>query len=481
MTGRNTRLVARGVKVLSTLHSSFSTTIATTVWKFLRHPGPLLAVAVATFFVLAPSLRSNRGQHVIENDLLRLLFSLLALFTLIHLGDLLTSYLRLRWLASVVEERVATPGTPLLIPGEQPVLRRRIVLNQPLDQAQEAIFAWADQLYRGRPGVKIIDGEVTYVDEPMTSEPAGSGQETRRLLIGHQHLAAARVLFLAGLVIALGALWFSLTFGWNNTSDILAPGHTDTVQLPNRVLELSYRVPPAADGLSPHLLVALNEQQALLPLHGTPQSLRFPPWWDRFLGSNYTRLGNIGVWLEVKEPGLYVESNPLPMEAGGNAEPGHEGSQTLQTWPGDGVGFPSNSSEKDILLPDMDAFLRIVRRDEPALHFVVQVLRGPETIDQFTVEDDLLLPLPSLTDGRADPITLGFRPLPTVQAQVRYLPGYWLLLPAALLLLSGTLGFVRRPFFILIQLGPWAPDRSVLVVQSDRPGPLLNADYGTSR
>lgn len=468
------------------------------VWAFLRHPGPLLAVALLAGLVIVAGLllpqmpgqlQSDPGIAarwlaaarepygplgglfaglglfaVIESGLLRLLLGLLGLLSLVHWGDQLAEYLRLRRLARLIRQPVESPGTPVTIPGGQPVFRSRVGLEQPQRQAEADIFERLDRGYLGQPGVEISDVEVAY-DATAYDEAAHhpaldeSERESRRLIVGNRLFAAARLLFLAGLVLALAALWLGLTFGWGITSDVLAPG--DVAQIPSRSLSLSYRVAGPVAGapgdVAPRLLVQLGDQQREMRLGR---------------GSNYTRLGGVGVWLRPQEPGLYVASEDgSPVLA----LPGQD-QQVARM----GFGFPSDGSEAAVLLPDIGAALRIVRLDEPSTRFLVEVFGGQETeaIERFEVADDESVPLLSLTGSAGEPIALQFRLLPTIQAQVRHLPGDWLLVPAGLLILLGALGFVRRPFFVLVQLGPWPEDRAVLVVQSDQAEPLPVAVSG---
>jgi hypothetical protein len=71
---------------------------------------------------------------------------------------------------------------------------------------------------------------------------------------------------------------------------------------------------------------------------------------------------------------------------------------------------------------------------------------------------------------------LRIRFLPGLHVRVRYLPGDWLLWGGLVLALAGAVGYLRRPFFALVQLAPWPGERSVLVVQSSSPEPLAELE-----
>ena len=135
-----------------------------------------------------------------------------------------------------------------------------------------------------------------------------------------------------------------------------------------------------------------------------------------------------------------------------------------------GLGFPNPSSEQTLILPQHGVGMRIIRQDNATTSaaddsFVVEVFQGDseQPIQRFTIRDSQV----ERIQTPVGEMPLGFVPVPMLQVQAYSAPNHWLLLPAALLLLAGALGFRRRPAFLLAQAGPWPVERSVVIIQTD--------------
>jgi hypothetical protein len=73
--------------------------------------------------------------------------------------------------------------------------------------------------------------------------------------------------------------------------------------------------------------------------------------------------------------------------------------------------------------------------------------------------------------GPGDPtLPLAFVPLPALAVTAHAAPGQWLLGVALLLAAVGLFGYRRQPGFVLVQLGSWPEQRTVITMQSDLPG-----------
>ena len=92
-----------------------------------------------------------------------------------------------------------------------------------------------------------------------------------------------------------------------------------------------------------------------------------------------------------------------------------------------------------------------------------------EPVDRFEVTESSVVAVPSDDGGT---VALAFVPLPTLAIHMRYAPLGWVLWVALGCVLLGALGYLRRPGFLLAQIGPWPDHRSVMIIQSSLPSEM---------
>ena len=186
--------------------------------------------------------------------------------------------------------------------------------------------------------------------------------------------------------------------------------------------------------------------------------------------SQTARLNNTTIRMQADVPGIYVESD----RADTLLLPGQSGTT-------DRIGFvfPAPGSEESVLIPDADVALRVVRLAEEG-QFLVETIAGDSgAVARSEISQDEMRTVALLRGEQAgSQATIRIRFLPGLNVRVRYLPGDGLLWAALILVLAGSVGYLRRPFFALVQLAPWPGERSVLVVQSSSPEPLAELEGG---
>ena len=405
----------------------------------------LLATA-GEYGTLGALLRGLGLFDVLHSFALRVGMALLGLLLFVQLGDLLAQWLRLRRLPELLEAPVAEPGQPIDVPGHLPVHGLRVAVDAPPPAVAPRVATTLADLSPSQPpftATTPLPGDV----------PAA---EQRWLILGHAWAAALRPLLLAGILLAVGVLWIGANFGWEVTPPTLAPG--SEFRFPRRDIVLRYQAPENEEpGLVPELYVEVGSESGVLAVKERGK----------------LRLGQVTVSAEAGPLGLLLMT---PDKRPALALPGEtEGQAQL------GFLFPGPGSEETVLLPQAGAGLRLVRVDDPQGNsgerttFLIEVFHQEsnepilrETLDRLGQEGRELRAIP-LPDGE---MPLVFQLAPGLDVQVRHLPGDWLLWPALILGLVGAAGFLRRPFFLLVQLAPWPVERSVLVGQSDRPALL---------
>jgi hypothetical protein len=170
-------------------------------------------------------------------------------------------------------------------------------------------------------------------------------------------------------------------------------------------------------------------------------------------------LGGVVFRLQPNAPGLHIASldGTSALARAGQTE----------TSPGIGLIFPSPGSEEAIILPEQSVGLRIVRiADTASPTFMVEVYDGDraQPTQRVEIEATQIADIQVNEQG----FVLRVLPVPGVVVSAQYLPALWLLWPALILVLVGSVGYWRRPAFILVQVAPWAAGRTVIVAQSDR-------------
>lgn len=382
---------------------------------------------------------------LLHSPLIRGGLALLGLLLLVHLGEQLADIHRSRALPTLLGAAKASPGEALPIPGSGEVFRSRSALDASFARMAGVVSARLGDRFDASPSVLVRRAQVG-----GSADEAG---EMRWLVQGHTWAYYLRPLLLAGLLLALGVLWGGVNFGWDVTPAPLAPG--SEYRFPRQGLSLAYTVLDESAGPQNQnslLRVQLHDATQLLTVGRTRSA----------------RLDNAVIWMTPDVPGIFLESD-LP--------------ETLllpgQSRATDRIGFvfPTPGSEESVLIPDADVGLRLVRLAEEG-RFLVETITGESGAaarseiggDESRVFDLVR----GERMGRQATVRLRF--LPGLQVRVRYLPGDWLLWASLALVMAGCVGYLRRPFFALVQLGPWPEERSVLVVQSSSPEPLAELE-----
>jgi hypothetical protein len=401
-------------------------------------PGPLLA-GLGLF---------NLTQSLI----LRLLLALLTLLVLLQLGDLLIMWQQRRYLRRLLRQPATGNMALLSVPGLRPLYRRRLTLSEPPTAAAlqlrqsivDATEASTNHLLEERQPLPAAESVEEQVVEKV---------ERRWLVLQAPWALRLRFIAMLGVGMALAISWLALNWGWEIRPPILAPG--DEYRLPSRNLSLAYQVAGEANAEGG----AASAQRPLLAIRMSQQSDQLP-----VTEPNWRRLDNVSVWVQPAVPALLVESWQ-------NDEPVLALTLTGQEAPAKRLGFtfPAAGSEESIVIPEARVALRIVQLRESS-HFLVEIVHtDTQEVERIELHSDDALIIPVAPDHPGDPLVLRFRFLPGLDVRLRYVPGEWLFWPALLLAAIGSLGFWRRPCFLLCQLAHWPPNRSVVIIQSDDP------------
>ncbi|MCB0114902.1 MAG: hypothetical protein KDD84_12465, partial [Caldilineaceae bacterium] len=272
--------------------------------------------------------------------------------------------------------------------------------------------------------------------------------EERWLRLDHLPFLYLRLLLAAAVTAGLILLWVMLAFGWEADPPLLTP---DTTYRPaGRDLRLTYQVTPDSaapdDTASPSLLVSAGSAQGRLDVQSV----------DRL------RLGNVDVRSAPADPALVVESWAGEAQVAALSLPGQSDLRGRVSF-----AFASVGSEESVLIPAAELGVRLVRLPEDN-RFLVELVSSASDAEiqrtEINADDAIVVPYAGAANGE---LVLRFRNLPTLRVSLKSQPGDWLILPLLALALVGAAGLLRRPRFVLCQLAPWPPDRSVLVAQTD--------------
>ena len=371
---------------------------------------------------------------------LRFLLTGLGLLLLLHIGDLAERAWGMRRLAAAVTQTDAEVGRPLTLPMMAQRHRRRLSVDR-----SPAILATETAQWLSAPFP-----HQTRTTHGLAGE-APAGQEERILATVNEWAAWLRLAGGAGLLLALGGLWLVVNVGWSVHLPVLAPG--DSFRYASQKLTLTYDVP---SGRPPaEFRVQFEEAQ------GTLSGIT-PATADQGL-----RLGTVQVDTRSAVPGLLISSNRAALAPAGQSQLAEQV----------GLLFPSPGSEETVTLPEQEYALRLVRLPAPAQGPIpAQPTFQVELFDSSSLVSGAPVQRLELRGSEGSSIFLdrgqlqiAFVPMPGLTVSVRSMPGLWLLWPALALILVGSVGFLRRPGFLLAQIAPWPADRSVLILQSDDP------------
>jgi hypothetical protein len=348
---------------------------------------------------------------------------------------------------------VKAAGQPLPANPVQPLHRLRILSAQPTEYTVETIHAsLAGRFDRveirtaplaPRPEGSRHQPPITAHQPPATSEAAddtATATEVRLLATRHRLGVMLRPALMLGLLLTLVVVWLVVTQGWEVTAPILAPGNE--YRFNSQQLQMQYTVTLESKAVHPVLSIRLGQLERSLVVTDT-----------------MLNLGGVVFRLQPNAPGLHIASldGASALARAGQTE----------TSPGIGLIFPSPGSEEAIILPEQSVGLRIVRiADTASPTFMVEVYDGDraQPTQRVEIEATQIADIQVNEQG----FVLRVLPVPGVVVSAQYLPALWLLWPALILVLVGSVGYWRRPAFVLVQVAPWAAGRTVMVAQSDR-------------
>ncbi len=409
-----------------------------------------LAATAAGYGALGSVARGIGAFDVPRSPFFLLLLAALIFVLLVQTADAVRAALAMRRLPAHLDAASLPGGEALPLHVPQPVERWRGAATLPSPQVvqicETSVRTWATRVERRMLRVAPAPPQLESVQSAQPDAPAVIVEERLLALRGLVE-SALRPLLPLGMMLALVVVaWYSMA-GHSFLPAPLLPGE----RVSDAVLGLSaeYQLNVSSPGvLGPVLKVMHDDVEQLLPLQPGRVSL-----------------DDVNVAVRPGAPALVVYT---PDERVLLARPG-QSSRVAMT----GVGFPDPGSEQSLVLPDSGIGLRMIRQDGGAPVssddlFVVEVFHGDSEapVQRFTISRSEVKRIETPTGD----VMLGFAPIAMFQLQAYTAPGVWLLIPALLLVVAGAYGFRLRPAFLLAQVGPWPVDRSLVVLQSDRPG-----------
>ncbi len=461
------------------------------IWFFLTRPWVLLAVGgvALVFSVTAAFLPQLPGQLATDpvgasrwfltttNDYgslggtlrdlglfdflhslpLRFLLAGLGLLLLLHTADLARQALRFRQLAQATAALPAQIGEALSSSALTGSSGRRMAVDLPPGAVADQVEAWLTGHFQHRQLLfsPLDSPTVPGPDGPVALQSDGDSLAERRILAtANPRSAWVRLLLGVGLLVGLVALWLVVNLGWTVHLASLTPG--DSFRYASQELSLTYLLP---QGRPPaEFRVQIGEAQSQV-LAITPAT-----------ADQRVRLGTVQVTTQAGAPGLLIASNRPALALAGQNQ------LTQQV----GLLFPSPGSEETVTLPEQEYVLRLVRLPAPSqAPTPAQPAFQVELFDSSSLVSGAPVQRLELRGSEGSSIfldrgqlQLSFVPMPGLTVAVRSMPGLWLFWPALALIFVGSLGFLRRPSFLVAQIAPWPTDRTVLILQSDDPDAL---------
>ena len=418
-----------------------------------------LLAAATDYGIVGAVARSVGLFDILHSPLFLIPLAALIVVLLVQIAQQTQAAFALRRLPTVLT-LPGSAGEPLPVYSAQPLLRWRGAVVEPtltiagqVQMLLEARFGRAERrTVRTHPALL----PATEGDSGSDSGHDGAAQtvlEERLLALRGQQTVLLRPLLLTGMLCAALYLWVTSVMAWHYAAPFMVPGApaVDAVH----GLQLQYELTEPFDGvLAPSLRIMMDGESALAPLGAEMRA----------------QVAGVDVAARSVAPALHVRAMQ------GTAELARPGQAT--TVNALGLGFPTDGSEETVLLPKIGAGLRIVRngQDTPSADddiFLVEVYgaTSEQPLRRFEVRASQVETIRANGAGTAA-VTLAFVPLPVLAVEVRAAPGQWLLVMALVLALVGLLGFRQQPGFVLVQLGPWPEQRTVMVLQSDLPNEL---------
>jgi hypothetical protein len=391
-------------------------------------------------------LRSLSLFSVLNSTLFRLNAALLAILAAVHLADAFALALAFVRLPRILDAPAAQPGDPLTIRFPHPIYRHRYAAPSPPEAlSQELISQFAqDGDLQERTVALPFTGPAPASEPEADAATHGDQTERRWLALRQMRAAWLRPWLFAGLLLGLATLWGTVQFGWSISPPALAPGESYINSLHD--VALVHRVQQTG---------AQNPVQSVLSATVTSESISLPVGQE-----TGGQAGGAQVLVEQGPPALWMAAPDALFSLPGGAV-----SDRFTTL---GLAFPRLGSEQFVVLPAQNAGLRIVllgnQGDRPTPSFLIEVYEGQSVQPAQRLQIDHDQELTVEVDG--EDVNLRVAPTYSLLATVERRPGSWLLWLALVLALVGTLGFLRRPGFILAQVAPWPDQRSVVVLQS---------------
>jgi hypothetical protein len=435
--------------------------LLTLTWVLPQLPGQLdseagaadrwLTAAAAGSGALGGILRGLGLFQIMQSPLLQLLLGALIFVLLVQLARLALAAYLLRQAPAVLDHTGGVNGEPLQVATAGALLRWRSAHPAPPLHLANELQRLLDARLR-----RVERRTVRVAPAPVAEEQAPQGEsdpftlEERLLAVRGSSAAWLRPLLVLGMLAAAALIWTNATFGWEYTADGLAPGERMADAIHD--LRFEYRIEQTAPGvLQPQLVASVGDDTAVIPVQQEMQE----------------QVGNALVRAQPGAPGLIVQTvdGELLLARPGQVTP----VSTI------GLGFPSAGSEETLLLPQQAVGLRLVRVEQGAPGpaedaFLVEVFQSgsEQAVLRTTIAGSEIVSIPALGGN----VVLAMTPLPNLSVQVRHSPAQWLLWMALALGALGLLGFWQQPGFVLAQVGPWPPERTVVTVQSDLPAEM---------
>jgi hypothetical protein len=425
---------------------------------YLREEGSAASrwlLAAATPYGAFGTLARGLGFFdMLHSPLLLAPLAALILVLLVQIVQQISAAQALRRLPAVLDA-AGVNGEPLSLHSPYRLLRwRSAVADTALSQTgQMQMLLQARFVRLERRTMRVAPAPAT-VDPARSAADSGDGAapvlEERLLALRGQQAVLLRPLFLAGMLCAALYLWAASALAWHFEAPFLIPGAPAVDSVHD--LSLQYELARPVDGvLTPRLRIALGDDSVAAVVASRVEA----------------QVAGVEVVAQAVAPALEVRSLA---EGADLARPGQAAAVSAL-----GLGFPADGSEETVLLPGIGAGLRIVRNGQntPAVDddvFTVEVYSGAseQPLRRFTVSSSQIETI--RVRGPGDPaLTLAFVPLPALAVSARSAPGQWLMIVALILTAAGLVGYLQRPGFVLLQVGPWPEQRTVMTVQSDLP------------
>ena len=236
--------------------------------------------ASAEYGAAGDLLRGLGLFNVLHSFLLQFLLALLTLVLCVYLGDLVAVALRYRQLPAQLTSWTGEAGEPLPIHTTQKLFRRRQASAVPRDEMVSRLQGVLAAHY------EQVTNAVVPVRTPSTAESASP--ETRLLAIRGLRWAMLRIALMAGLLLAVLAVWRIVITGWEVSAPVLAPG--DEYHLASHDIVLTYRLPTTEQEATPQLQVRSGDQEMVLPA----------------AEHRMASLGAVDIVAQPTAPGLYI-------------------------------------------------------------------------------------------------------------------------------------------------------------------------------